>query len=91
LSFRDLIRLVGNPEANARELTVEDIMRKDPLAVKADTSTLEALTLMRENNIGSLPVVDDDNRLVGLVTVYDLLEIAGKVLEDFLRGQDSMP
>jgi CBS domain-containing protein len=46
---------------------------------------------MRERNIGSVPVIDDEGRLTGLVTVYDLLEIAGKVLEDFLRGQDSAP
>ncbi|HZO13655.1 MAG TPA: CBS domain-containing protein [Polyangiaceae bacterium] len=91
LSFRDLIRLVANPDTSAQERTVEDIMRKDPLTVKIDTPTLEALTIMREKNIGSLPVIDDEGRLIGLVTVYDLLDIAGKVLEDFLRGQDSMP
>jgi CBS domain-containing protein/gamma-glutamyl:cysteine ligase YbdK (ATP-grasp superfamily) len=84
LSFRDLLRLVASPETGAGELTVADIMHKDPLTVAVDTPTLDALTLMRERNIGSLPVVDGDGRLIGLVTVYDLLEIAGKVLEDFL-------
>ncbi len=89
LSFRDMLRLVANPDSDAE--TVEDIMRKSPLTVCADTPTLNALTLMRENNIGSLPVVDDDGQLVGLITVYDLLDIAGKVLEDFLRGEESRP
>jgi hypothetical protein len=36
-------------------------------------------------------VVDEDNRLIGLVTVYDLLGIAAKVLEDFLRGEEEKP
>jgi CBS domain-containing protein len=89
LSFRDMLRLVANPDSSAE--TVEDIMRKEPLTVHSDTPTLNALTLMREKNIGSLPVVDDDGQLVGLVTVYDLLDIAGKVLEDFLRSEDSVP
>lgn len=89
LSFRDMLRMVANPDSGAE--TVDDIMRKDPLTVRADTPTLQALTLMREKNIGSLPVIDDEGQLIGLVTVYDLLDIAGKVLEDFLRGQESRP
>ncbi len=89
ISFRDLLRLVANPELEVE--TVEDIMRADPLTVRADTPTLQALTIMREKNIGSLPVVDDEGQLIGLVTVYDLLDIAGKVLEDFLRGEESRP
>lgn len=92
LSFRDILGLVARGDLNSRdEHVVEDIMRKDPLTVRTDTSTLEALTIMRERNIGSLPVVDDDSRLIGLITVYDLLEIAAKVLEDFLRGENSRP
>jgi CBS domain-containing protein/gamma-glutamyl:cysteine ligase YbdK (ATP-grasp superfamily) len=86
LSFRDMLQLIARPERSA-ELTVSDIMLKEPLTVKSETPTLQALTMMREMNIGSLPVVDEERRLVGLVTVNHLLEIAGKVLEDFLRGE----
>ena len=91
LSFRDLLRLIANPEAQEGEPTVDQIMRKDPMTVTPSTPTLEALELMRAHNIGSLPVVDEEGRLIGLVTVYDLLGIASKVLEDFLRGEDSRP
>jgi CBS domain-containing protein/gamma-glutamyl:cysteine ligase YbdK (ATP-grasp superfamily) len=91
LSFRDMLKLVANGDENDRERTVQDIMRKDPLTVKPDTPTQEVITAMREKNIGSLPVVDGDNTLVGLVTVYDLLGIAANVLEDFLRDEDSRP
>jgi CBS domain-containing protein/gamma-glutamyl:cysteine ligase YbdK (ATP-grasp superfamily) len=90
VSFRDMLKLIAAP-GDVAEQTVGDVMRKDPLTIGAETSTLELLTLMREKNIGSLPVVDDEQRLIGLVTVYDLLEIAGKVLEDFLTGVDSRP
>jgi CBS domain-containing protein len=90
LSFRDMLKLIAAP-GDVAEQTVGDVMRKDPLTIRAETSTLELLTLMREKNIGSLPVVDEECRLIGLVTVYDLLEIAGKVLEDFLTGVDSRP
>ncbi len=88
LSFRDILRLVADSKQHDKELTVGDIMRKDPITVRLETPTLGVLALMRDENIGSLPVVDDDNRLIGLVTVYDLLDIAAKVLEDFLRGEN---
>ena len=90
LSFRGLLRLVATGSTPPGEVTVRDIMRKAPLTVHASTPTLEALSLMRRCNIGSLPVVEEQGQLIGLITVYDLLDIAGNVLEDFLRG-DSVP
>jgi CBS domain-containing protein/gamma-glutamyl:cysteine ligase YbdK (ATP-grasp superfamily) len=84
LSFRSLLRLVASGRQN-EPTVVEDVMRRDPVTARADTPTQEALALMRGENVGCLPVVDDDGKLIGLVTVYDLLEIAAKVLEDFLH------
>ena len=72
---------------NFQELTVQDVMMRDPVKAHPDTPTLQALEMMREHNIGCLPVVDGEDRLLGAVTVYDLLEVAEKVLEDFLRGE----
>ncbi len=88
LSFRALLPLVARgKDASIRELTVQEIMVKDPVKANPDTPTLTALEWMRQHNIGCLPVVDGDDRLLGAITVYDLLEIAAKVLEDFLRGE----
>jgi CBS domain-containing protein len=44
--------------------------------------------LMRLHHIGSLPVVEND-RLVGIVTVYDLLESSARLFEEEsdLQGQ----
>ncbi|MEZ4440515.1 MAG: CBS domain-containing protein [Polyangiaceae bacterium] len=91
LSFRDLLKLIAKSGTSTEEVVVEDIMCAEPITVRESTPTLDALAIMRENNIGSLPVIDDQRRLVGLITVYDLLEIAGQVLEDFLRSDDSVP
>jgi len=44
----------------------------DPVTVSASTTVGDALELMAEYKIGGLPVVDDDARLVGLVTNRDL-------------------
>jgi len=88
LSFRALLRLVANSErASGETIMVADVMRRDPETVVEDTSTLDALATMKNGNVGCLPVVDDEGRLVGMVTVDDLLKIASKVLEDFLRDE----
>ncbi len=43
---------------------------------------------MVEKRISCLPVVEKDNRLVGLVTEADLIEIAREPLERFLREEE---
>jgi len=50
-----------------------EIMRRDPFTVAPDTSTEEAAQILLDNNISSLPVVEE-NALVGIVTTKDLLE-----------------
>ena len=89
ITFRSLLRIVAASHDTREQWIVADIMLKEPFTVTPDTPTLPALELMRRENVGSLPVVEEDGRLVGMVTVYDLLEIAEKVLSDFLRVDDS--
>ncbi|KAI4326075.1 hypothetical protein MLD38_031425 [Melastoma candidum] len=57
--------------------TVGDFMtRKEHLhAVKPHTTVDEALEILVENRITGFPVVDDDWKLVGLVSDYDLLSL----------------
>ncbi|XP_034691028.1 CBS domain-containing protein CBSX1, chloroplastic [Vitis riparia] len=57
--------------------TVGDFMtRKEDLhVVKATTTVEEALEILVENRITGFPVIDDDWKLVGLVSDYDLLAL----------------
>ncbi len=55
------------------KLKVGDIMIKNPFTCLPDTPLDEAASLMERNRIGHLPVVDEDERLVGIITVTDLL------------------
>lgn len=50
----------------------ENGMIYDPVTIKADQSAGEAFSLMRENRIGGIPVVDDAGKLIGIVTNRDL-------------------
>ncbi|MEM3819497.1 MAG: CBS domain-containing protein [Nitrososphaerota archaeon] len=63
-------------------LKIREIMTRDPITISADSTIGKALVLMRENGISRLPVVEN-NRLVGLVTIRDIID---KVLQPKTRA-----
>ena len=50
----------------------ESGMIQDPVTLKVDSTVADALSLMKENKIGGIPVISKDNELVGIVTNRDL-------------------
>ena len=50
----------------------ENGMIMDPVTIHKDQTVGDALMLMHENHIGGIPVVDNDNNLVGIVTNRDV-------------------
>lgn len=50
----------------------ENGMIYDPITIHKDSTVGGALYLMKENKIGGIPVVDEKNRLIGIVTNRDL-------------------
>ncbi len=87
LSQRDLLGLVaeGTPRT-ARPVAVREIMKPDPITVTPQTTTLEAIELLRRHECGCLPVVEG-GKLVGIVTEHDFIAIATKLLEEGLREE----
>ncbi|MDH3254423.1 MAG: CBS domain-containing protein [Acidobacteriota bacterium] len=87
VSHRALLRLVSETlEGQATTAKpVSEIMNTNVITVRPETPTLEAIRLMRIHRISCLPVVDSANRLAGIVTEHDFMEIARQLLEDFLR------
>lgn len=59
--------------------TVEEIMIKDPVCIHPSASIMDALKIMEENKVGSLPVISE-NKLVGIITEMDFLQIASSFL-----------
>jgi acetoin utilization protein AcuB len=56
------------------KLTVGEIMTRNVITISPDISVEEATTLLHDNKIGCLPVVEDGN-LVGMLTENDVMEI----------------
>ncbi len=59
----------GNPE----EARVEEIMTPDPKRIRKDRLASEALDLMEKHLITVLPVVDEEEKLVGILHLHDIL------------------
>lgn len=61
-------------------VTVKDIMIKDPITITSEYTILEALKIMREKEIGCLPVVKG-KELIGIITEADFLKIYGRLID----------
>ena len=63
-------------EEQARQVAIvkraENGMIYDPVTIRRGKTVREALAMMAEYHIGGIPVVDEDNHLVGIVTNRDL-------------------
>lgn len=55
-------------------MLIKDWMSKSPVTAKPTTSIMKAAKLMKENGFRRLPVIDDEGRLVGIVSDRDIKE-----------------
>jgi CBS domain-containing protein len=72
LTFRDIITKVVYSQANVRKLKVEDIMTKDLVTCKSSDTVLDVVKTMKNRHLRRIPVVNAKNKLVGLITDFDL-------------------
>jgi magnesium transporter len=77
LSLRSLI--LANAGANLRQLMVQSVVR-----TQIDSSPEEVAQLVSKYDLLSMPVVDTQNRLVGVVTVDDVLDVIQEQAEEDL-------
>jgi len=74
----DIMRVAGLDPLDIaqalRRVKVYEVMTNDPLTITPETGLREAAMLMIENKFGGLPVVDDQNRVIGIITESDLFE-----------------
>ena len=70
---RDLVCRVLAKGANPMQTAVRDVMTPGPKTICDEDPIESALTLMRRGNFRRLPVVDERRRLVGVVSLDDIL------------------
>lgn len=76
-AFRDLVS-GGKQDSRIKNLLVEDIMSRGITSARTDTPVHDVVAIMLEKNLGGLPVTDDRDELVGIVSRRSLLEIISR-------------
>ena len=87
VTHRQLLRMVGRGLGeDPKPLAVREIMLPNPVTATPETTTIEAMALMKQNKVGCLPVVRH-GKLIGIVTESDFLDLASKLLDRWLREE----
>ena len=78
----DLIKRQPLPEDREAlaQLRVEDIMTQNPQTISPMYTIQDALLLIQQKKVGAFPVVDDEGKLKGILSVRDLLRSFTNVL-----------
>ena len=69
--------------------TLGEVYDDDPVRIGADTDVVDVAVLMSDYNLITIPVVDDDRKMLGLITVDDVLEVT--LPDDWRRREAADP
>jgi CBS domain-containing membrane protein len=78
-TFRDVLRhVLGEPVPGRRQGTrVGDFMTSPAITITPDADIRDAARILDEKRIKRLPVIDDDHRLVGIISRADIVKVMG--------------
>ena len=86
VTHRQILRLISRGVDRFHEpVAVREVMMTNPVTVRPDMSTLDAIQRMRDERVSCLLVVNERNKLVGIITERDFVLISARMLEDSLR------
>jgi len=71
--INDMAVLEKVAETDFGKRKVEEFMTKDVVTLKPDDTVAKALATMRDHAISRIPIVDEEGKLEGLITLHDLI------------------
>lgn len=69
---RDVLRRVVAEERNPARILVRDVMTRDVLCCSPQSDVDEARNVMKNSRVRHLPVVNDDGKVLGMISIGDL-------------------
>ena len=82
LTDRDIVVEIDATDLDPKVITVGDIMLPELVTVPENQGVLETIEIMRSKGVRRVPIVDGESRLIGIVTIDDLLEVLAGELAD---------
>ncbi len=80
LTEQGIVHKIVSRGKNPEEILVEDIMKSKIVTINPNDNIDYAMSLMLTRNIRQLPVVDEDNKLVGIITRNDIVKVQPAIL-----------
>jgi CBS domain-containing protein len=80
VTMRSLMKYFTNEQLNTDNLKVSDVMKTDPITAKPNEGIMSAMTKMKENKIGCLPVINNEKELIGIITEVEFLRITDRLM-----------
>ena len=71
---RDILKCCANGMGESARRNVADIMTRDLIVGEAGDSVDYVMGIMTRNRIRHLPIVDEEQRLLGMVSIGDVVE-----------------
>lgn len=84
LTDRDLaVRAIADQKS--KDLKVSDVMSASVVCAKTTDDAFTVVQLMRQNGVTRLPVVDQDEKIVGVMTARKLITMFSEAIRDLTR------
>lgn len=92
---KDMILKLGEGSAPWRrrpidKISIKRVMSEPLITIKDDGSIKEAAEIMGKNQVSSLPVVDDEGKIVGIITSTDLIRAFHENMEGIVKNESLM-
>jgi CBS domain-containing protein len=82
---RDIVLSVIAPKLDPAIFTVGDLVTANLVTVREDLGVFECIQKMRTKGVRRMPVVDAKGKLVGIISVEDLIQLLGQELSELGR------
>lgn len=89
LTDRDIVTAVVAADLAPSALRVEDVMTTDLVTTREDDSLIDLMRTMRRKGVRRMPVVGQQDELLGIVTLDDVLAILAEELNLLVAAIDS--
>jgi CBS domain-containing protein len=86
ISERDYARSIALKDRSSRTTPVSEIMTRNVISVRPGQTLEQCMELMTEHHIRHLPVLDDGGRLIGVISIGDVVKFIISE-QDFLIKQ----
>jgi CBS domain-containing protein len=83
ITERDVVRIVGSFDPTLYHLPVRELMSKPIVSITPTCSLKDAMETMQLKNIRRLPVIEQEGKLVGIITSRDIFKV-------IIKNQDTM-